>query len=72
MNKCKICSKDITKDSQYINGNYYHNRCIENLEHNWNELKKFINLGYYDSYIYSSTILNKMAELEERESNENI
>ena len=31
---------------------------------NWNKLKEFINLGYYDSYMYSSTIINKMQELE--------
>lgn len=36
----------------------------------WNELKKFINSGYYDSYIYSSTILNKMQELEGENNNE--
>jgi len=37
---------------------------IGKLQNNWNELKKFIDSGYYDSYIYSSTILNKMQELE--------
>jgi hypothetical protein len=34
------------------------------LQNNWNELKKFINTGYYDSYMYSSTVLKKMEELE--------
>ena len=40
------------------------------IQNNWNELKKFINSGYYDSYIYSSTILNKMQELEGENNNE--
>ena len=43
---------------------------IKQLETNWNELKKFINSGYYDSYIYSSTILKKMQELEGENNNE--
>lgn len=42
----------------------------DQLQNNWNELKKFINSGYYDSYIYSSTILNKMQELEGENNNE--
>lgn len=33
-------------------------------KNNWDKLKEFINLGYYDSYMYSSTIINKMQELE--------
>lgn len=40
------------------------------LKDNWNKLKEFINLGYYDSYMYSSTIINKMQELEKSDSNE--
>lgn len=43
---------------------------ITKLQTNWNELKKFINSGYYDSYIYSSTILNKMRKLEGENNNE--
>lgn len=71
MNECKICSKDIKKDSQYINGNYYHNECIEKLEHNWNELKKYIGSEWYCfdnesvEYDVAKDILNKMQELEE-------
>lgn len=26
---CIICNKEIVKDSQFINGNWYHNECIE-------------------------------------------
>ena len=36
------------------------------LKDNWNKLKEFINLNYYDSYMYSSTIINKMQELESK------
>ena len=37
--KCKICgSEEIKGDCQYINGNYYHNSCIENLQQENKEL----------------------------------
>lgn len=37
--KCKICgSKEIKGDCQYINGDYYHNHCIEQLEQENKEL----------------------------------
>ena len=29
---CEICNKDILDNSQYINGKYYHNDCIEQLQ----------------------------------------
>lgn len=29
MNKCIICNQEIKTDSQFINGNWYHNNCIE-------------------------------------------
>lgn len=33
MNECVICKKEIKGyDAQYINGKYYHNFCIENLQ----------------------------------------
>ena len=27
--KCEICNKEIKGDSQFINGAYYHNMCLE-------------------------------------------
>lgn len=51
--------------------NFYRNKSQrlekenKKLKDNWNELKKFINTDYYDSYMYSSTILNKMQEMEQ-------
>ena len=30
--KCEICNKDILDNSQYINGKYYHNDCIEQIQ----------------------------------------
>lgn len=40
MNNCKICNKEILSDSQYINGSYYHNACIEQLQQENNYLKQ--------------------------------
>ena len=31
--KCEICGKEILRDSQCINYKYYHNDCIEQLQH---------------------------------------
>lgn len=41
--ECKICgSKEIKGDCQYINGDYYHNHCIEQLEQENKELNSKI------------------------------
>ena len=39
-------------------------KAVMKLQNNWNKLKEFVNTGYYDSYMYSSTIIKKMQELE--------
>ena len=39
---------------------------ITQLETNWNELKEFVKTEYYDGYIYSSTLIKKMQEIESR------
>ena len=62
--KCCVCNNKRHGEFIIHNEKKYHLCCIEQLQNNWNELKKFINSGYYDSYIYSSTILKKMQELE--------
>lgn len=60
--KCEICNKDILDNSQYINGKYYHNDCIEQIQQenkqlkdNWNKLKEYVNeVGspFVDGYGY--------------------
>lgn len=40
--KCKICGKEILRDSQCINYKYYHNDCIENLQQENKQLKEDI------------------------------
>lgn len=58
-------SGDMTITTDFANKLIDYIKELEQLQNNWNELKKFINTGYYDSYMYSSTILNKMQELEQ-------
>ena len=29
--KCEICNREVKDNSQFINGSYYHNSCIEQL-----------------------------------------
>ena len=70
---CEICNKYIFNDSQYINGKYYHNSCIEKLvqenqklKNNWNDLKKYL-LGSISSnniFITENSMLSKMQEIE--------
>lgn len=38
MSFCKICQEEINSDSQYINGYWYHNNCIENLQENYEKI----------------------------------
>ena len=40
--KCKICGKEILRDSQCINYKYYHNDCIENLQQENKKYKEVI------------------------------
>ena len=61
MNKCVICNKEIKNDSQYINGNWYHNDCIENLNNTINELEKWLEeeqdrLAKECSHIYEDSL----------------
>ena len=39
---CEICNKSILNDSQFINGKYYHNSCVENLTKENRQLKEDI------------------------------
>ena len=39
---CEICNKSILNDSQFINGKYYHNSCVENLTKENQQLKEDI------------------------------
>ena len=55
--ECKICgSKEIKGDCQYINGDYYHNHCIEQLEQENKDLHNKIEkaIEYIENNIYSS------------------
>lgn len=40
---CKICNQEIENDSQFINGNWYHNKCVENLQQEIERLNNIIN-----------------------------
>ena len=43
---CEICNKDILDNSQYINGKYYHNDCIEQLQQENARLKDKIERSF--------------------------
>ena len=44
MNECIICKKEIKGyDVQYINGKYYHNCCIENLQSKIDKANEILN-----------------------------
>lgn len=45
MNNCKICNKEIKDDSQFIDGNWYHNNCIIKLSSKLNEIEKYCEDG---------------------------
>ena len=38
MNKCVICNKEIKTDSQFIKDRWYHNKCIESLQENYERI----------------------------------
>lgn len=44
MNKCEICKKEIKIDSQYINGKWYHNECIETLQQRIDKAIEYIEM----------------------------
>ena len=56
--KCEICNKDILDNSQYINGKYYHNDCIEQIQQENEQLKEVIEevREYLTSYSSIHTI----------------
>lgn len=81
---CIICNQEIENDSQFINGNWYHNKCIENqqkeierLNNIINELEDYVCAIEYDERFYNETwqiavrIHNKLKELKESGNNEN-
>lgn len=43
MNKCEICNKEILNDSQFIDGKWYHNKCIKNCKIVLDKIKKYCN-----------------------------
>lgn len=53
--QCNICEEEIIKDSQYINGKYYHNICIENLSKENQQLKEQLK--------QKEAIINKIREI---------
>ena len=74
--KCKICRKEILRDSQCINYKYYHNDCIENLQQenkklkdNWNMLKEFIDTLWLDDKGIVTKIKDKIELIEQGDSN---
>lgn len=57
---CEICNKYIMSESQYINGKYYHNACIEQLQKENQKLKK--QLEYLRSREMKDTYLSIVKE----------
>ena len=43
MNKCEICNKEILNDSQFIDGKWYHNKCIKNCKIVLDKIKEYTN-----------------------------
>lgn len=56
---CIICNQEIENDSQFINGNWYHNRCIENQQ---KEIERLNNIIYRE---ISNYILKKYGMLDD-------
>lgn len=61
MNNCIICNKQIDKDAQFINGKWYHNNCIEQLQRENNILTDF-EKWLEERYKQQTETLNKMEE----------
>ena len=62
--KCEICNNEKCGEFITINDKKYHLCCIEQLQNNWNELKKYIENELSSKYIHKYDILEKMQELE--------
>ena len=62
MNKCIICNKEIKTDAQFINGNWYHNNCIENLTNKKQQLVNFLRdrINYYGIFTTASKALQEV------------
>ena len=79
MNEEKIIEKFVNSKDFFVIENYIskpYEETIEELEHNWNELKKYIGSEWYCfdnesvEYDVAKDILNKMQELEEGGNND--
>lgn len=63
--KCVICNDEILGDSQFINGKWYHNKCIENQQQEIERLNKIIKdiksqLTYLETYSSKEDVFNDM------------
>ena len=78
---CIICNQEIENDSQFINGNWYHNECIENqrkeierLNNIINEVEKEIERERMEHWapspLYLTELLGKIKQLKESVNNE--
>lgn len=69
--KCCICDNEKIGEFITINDKKYHLCCIEQLQNNWNELKKWLEkrikyykeIGYNNTYLALQIALEKMQEL---------
>ena len=67
--KCEICNKDILDNSQYINGKYYHNDCIEQIQQENSRLKDKIEKAtnfvdkYMDEWDFQDEVRKDMNDL---------
>lgn len=80
--KCVICNNKNSGSFFVINDKKYHSYCVEHLEHNWNELKKWLeeqkenfqfagDFGEFNTNIEDlEIVLNKIKELEEGGNND--
>lgn len=75
MNKCEICNKEILNDSQFIDGKWYHNKCIKNCKIVLDKIKEIFkdygvkeNIVCYSMYRITGeevyTILELLEEIE--------
>ena len=69
--KCKICGKEILRDSQCINYKYYHNDCIENLQEENKQLKERIEYLERSNNRREDTIIEQRQEISDLEDNWN-
>ncbi len=64
--KCVICNNEKCGEFITINDKKYHLCCIEQIQNNWNELKKWLEEKDDNGYekVYVEDLLYKMQELE--------